>query len=43
MLIHINKLYFTHNGVSYQIWSDCVDVSVLVEVASGMELVQEEK
>ena len=40
---NINKLYFTYNGVSYQIWSDSVNVSTLVEVASGMELIQEEK
>ena len=40
---NIVKLYFTYNGVSYQIWSDSVSVSTLVEVASGMELIQEEK
>ena len=40
---NIVKLYFAYNDVSYQIWSDCVDVSVLVEVAAGMELVQQEK
>ncbi len=36
---NINKLYFTYNGVSYQLWSDCVSVSTLIEVASGMEFV----
>lgn len=36
---NINKLYFTYNGVSYQIWSDTVSVSTLIEVASGMEFV----
>ena len=40
---NINKLYFTHNGVSYQIWSDSEDVSTLIEVASGMELADEVK
>ena len=40
---NIVKLYFTYNGVSYQIWSDSAKVSTLVEVASGMELIQEEK
>ena len=37
---NINKLYFTYNGVSYQIWSDSVSVSTLIEVASGMEFVE---
>lgn len=36
---NINKLYFTYNGVSYQIYSDCVDVDTLLEIASGMEYV----
>lgn len=40
---NITKLYFTYNGVSYQLWSDCVDVATLIEVASGMEYVEEVK
>lgn len=40
---NINKLYFTYNGVSYQLWSNCVDVATLIEVASGMEYVEEVK
>lgn len=36
---NINKLYFTYNGVSYQVVSDCVDVATLLEIASGMEYV----
>ena len=40
---NINKLYFTYNGVSYQIWSDSEDVATLIEVASGMELAEEAK
>ena len=40
---NINKIYFVLNGVSYQIWSDSVDVATLIEVASGMEQIEEEK
>lgn len=40
---NINKLYFTCNGVSYQIWSDSADVATLIEVASGMETAEEVK
>ena len=40
---NINKIYFVHNGVSYQIWSDSESVATLIEVASGMELVDAEK
>ena len=40
---NINKIYFTYNGVSYQIWSNCLDVASLIEVASGMEFVTEVK
>lgn len=34
---NINKLYFTYNGIAYQIWSDSESVATLVEIASGME------
>ena len=40
---NITKLYFTYNGISYQLWSDCVDVATLIEVASGMEYISELK
>ena len=40
---NINKLYFTHNGVSYLIYSDRESVATLVEIASGMELIDAEK
>lgn len=40
---NINKLYFTHNGVSYLIYSDSESVATLVEIASGMEYVEAEK
>ena len=40
---NINKLYFTYNGVAYQIWSDSADVATLIEVASGMEEATEVK
>jgi hypothetical protein len=40
---NINKLYFTSNGVSYQIWSDCESVSTLIEIASGMEKIAVEE
>lgn len=40
---NINKLYFTYNGISYQIWSDTENVATLVEIASGMERVVIEK
>ena len=40
---NINKLYFTHNGVSYLIYSDSESVATLVEIASGMELIDAEK
>lgn len=40
---NINKLYFTYNGVSYQIWSDSASVATLIEVASGMEYVTDVK
>ncbi len=35
---NINKLYFTYNGIDYQIWSDSESVATLVEIASGMEV-----
>ena len=40
---NITKLYFTYNGITYQLWSDCLDVATLIEVASGMEYVSELK
>ena len=40
---NINKLYFTHNGVSYLIYSDSESVATLIEVASGMEYIEAEK
>lgn len=40
---NINKLYFTYNGISYQIWSNTESVSTLIEVASGMEFAEEVK
>lgn len=40
---NINKLYYTYNGISYQIWSDSEDVATLVEIASGMETATIEK
>ena len=40
---NINKLYFTYNGISYQLYSNSVDVATLIEVASGMEYVEELK
>ena len=40
---NINKLYFTYNGVSYQLYSNSVDVATLIEVASGMEYVTDLK
>ena len=39
----ITKLYYTYNGITYQLWSDCIDVATLVEIASGMEYVSELK
>ncbi|MCI5745397.1 MAG: hypothetical protein MR270_03855 [Erysipelotrichaceae bacterium] len=38
---NINKLFFTYQGVSYQIWSDSVSVATLIEIASGMEHVDD--
>lgn len=40
---NINKLYFSYNGIDYQIWSDSESVATLIEVASGMELVSSEE
>lgn len=40
---NINKLYFTYNGISYQIWSNTESVATLIEVASGMEFAKEVK
>lgn len=40
---NINKLYFTYNGISYQIWSNSESVATLIEVASGMEFAKEVK
>ena len=40
---NINKLYFTYNGVSYQLYSNTVDVATLIEIASGMEYVTDLK
>ena len=40
---NINKLYFTYNGISYQIWSNTESVATLIEVASGMEFAEEVK
>lgn len=36
---NVNKLFYTYNGVSYQIWSNTVATSTLIEIASGMEVV----
>ena len=40
---NINKLYFTYNGIAYQIWSDTESVATLIEVASAMETATIEK